>query len=116
MPTLPAHSVQHLATTLACFILATASVRAQIVYAANFDLDSTLAYTISADPDTAATFAFNDSALGIPSAPNAVGGTALGLKLEANNGDATGATAAISLAPVGRTFTGDFTIRFDMWI
>jgi hypothetical protein len=89
---------------------------AQIVYADNFDLDSRLGYTITADPDTNATFAFNYSALGIPSAPNSLGGTTLGLKLEANNGDATAATAAISLAPLGRTFTGDFSIRFDMWI
>jgi hypothetical protein len=97
-------------------LIAAASAKAQIVYADNFDLDSSLGYTITADPDTKATFAFNYAPLGIPSAPNSVGGTTLGLKLEANNGDATAATAALSLAPLGRSFAGDFTIRFDMWM
>jgi hypothetical protein len=104
-----------LATIVGSLFVASAA-KAQIVYADNFDLDSSLGYTITADADTKATFAFNYAALGIPSAPNSTGGTTLGLKLEANNGDATGANAALSLAPVARTFTGDFTIRFDMWI
>ncbi|HEX5177092.1 MAG TPA: hypothetical protein VFV83_08690 [Chthoniobacteraceae bacterium] len=104
-----------LATLAASFIDASPAT-AQIVYADNFDIDSSLGYTITADADTNATFAFNYAPLGIPSAPNSVGGTTLGLKLEANNGDDTGATAALSLAPLGRSFAGDFTIRFDMWI
>jgi len=102
--------------TLGCLWFAIPAANAQIVFTDNFDLNSSLGYTITADPDTNATFAFNYSALGIPSAPHSIGGTTLGLKLEANNGDTTAATAAISLSPLGRTFAGDFTIRFDMWI
>ena len=72
--------------TLGCSWFAIPAASAQIVFTDNFDLNSSLGYTITADPDTNATFAFNYSALGIPSAPNSIGGTTLGLKLEATRG------------------------------
>jgi hypothetical protein len=89
---------------------------AQNLFFDNLDLDTSANYTVSSDADTLATFAYNYSALGIPSAPNSVGGSTIGLKLEANNGDATAAAAAIGVSPAGRTFIGDITLRFDMWI
>lgn len=89
---------------------------AQNLFFDNLDLDTSANYTVSSDADTLATFAYNYSALGIPSAPNSAGGSTIGLKLEANNGDTTAAAAAIGVSPAGRTFTGDIYLRFDMWI
>ncbi len=82
----------------------------------NFEINSSANYTITQDPDALATFAYDYSVLGIPSAPHSAGGTTLGLRLEANNGDATAAAAAISLSPTGKSFTGNFRITFDMWM
>jgi hypothetical protein len=89
---------------------------AVILFQDNFDTDSRANYTISADADTLATFAFNYAAMGIPSAPNSTGGSTIGLKVEANNSDATAVAAALSLAPAGGSFTGDYTLRFDVWL
>jgi hypothetical protein len=56
---------------------------------------------------------FDYSTVGIPSAPNSVGGTTRGLKLEANYAGArfTGSSAS----PIGQAFTGDYILRFDAW-
>jgi hypothetical protein len=85
-------------------------------FADNFDTDSSALYTVSQDTDTLAVFAYNYSAMGIPAAPGSVGGTTRGLRLEANNGDATGLAAAISLSPTGLSVSGDYALRFDMWL
>ena len=101
---------------LATLSLVPSAALAQIVYSDNFDGNSALNYTITGDPDTLATFAFDYASVGIPAAPNSVGGTTRGLKLEANNGDAVGAAAAINLSPIALSAAGDVIIRFDMWI
>lgn len=88
----------------------------QIVFSDNFESDSANRYTIVADPDSLAIFAYDYSLMGIPAAPNSTGGSTLGLRLEANNGDATGAAAAINLSPLGLSLTGDYVLRFDMWL
>ncbi len=64
--------------------------------------------------DTRATFDYDYSAMGIPSAPHSTGGTTRGLRLEANL--AAGAVAALSLSPANQSFAGDYRVRFDMWI
>jgi hypothetical protein len=86
------------------------------LYSDSFDTDTSANYVISKDTDSSATFAYNYSIWGIPSAPHSTGGTTRGLRLEANNGDLVGAIAGISLSPAGRSFTGDYHVRFDMWI
>jgi hypothetical protein len=86
------------------------------LYSDTFDTDTSANYIISKDTDSSATFAYNYSVLGIPSAPHSTGGTTKGLRLEANNGDLTGAIAGISLSPIGKSFTLDYHFRFDMWI
>jgi PEP-CTERM motif-containing protein len=89
---------------------------AQVLFSDNFDLDTSANWTINqTSTDTAATFAYDYSAMGIPSAPNSIGGTTLGLKLEANN-IAPASGEAISVSPIGQSFTGDYSLRFDMWI
>ena len=52
--------------------------------------------------------------MGIPSAPNSTGGTTKGLKLEANM--TLGVVAALSLSPIGQSFSGNYRLHFDMWI
>jgi hypothetical protein len=86
------------------------------LYSDTFDTDTSANYTISKDTDSSATFAYDYSVLGIPRAPHSTGGTTMGLRLEANNGDLTGAIAGISLSPIGRSFTVDYHLRFDMWV
>lgn len=54
--------------------------------------------------------------MGIPSAPNSLGGSTRGLKLGANLlGQTTPALAGISVSPTGQSFTGDYYLRFDWW-
>lgn len=80
-----------------------------------FDGDTSADWQISrTSADTRVTFAWDYSALGIPPAPNATGGTTRGLRMEANL--SAGAAAALSLSPRNRAFAGDFRLRFDMWL
>jgi Calx-beta domain len=67
--------------------------------------------TFATDP---VTFGYNYSVDGIPPAPHTTNGTTFGLKMEANV--VAGAVAAVNVLPVGGNFTGDYRVRFDMWI
>lgn len=73
---------------------------------------------IGGDGDVGITFAYDYSADGIPEAPNSsVGDQAqLGLKMEANNGDGTGAAAYFTAYPLGQNFSGIHQLRFDAWM
>ncbi len=64
--------------------------------------------------DTRVTFNYDYSGMGIPSAPHSTGGTTRGLRMEANL--TAGVIAAVSLSPLNRIFSGDYRVRFDMWI
>jgi hypothetical protein len=66
--------------------------------------------------DYSADYAYDYSARGIPSAPNSTGGSTVGLRLEVNNNDEIEGVDAVSLYPTGYTFTGDQTLKFDMWM
>ena len=91
------------------------AVAAPILYSDNFDTNTSANYTVNQDPDTSVTFAYDYSAMGIPAAPNS-GGTTLGVKFHANDGDTTAAAAAINISPTGASFTGDYVLRFDSWL
>jgi hypothetical protein len=69
--------------------------------------------------DFSARFGFDYSSVtsptNIPSAPNSTNGTTKGLFLTANK-DVTAAAAAINLYPIGMTFTGSVSLKFDLWI
>lgn len=93
------------------------ALQAQTLFSDNFDADTSALWTVStsdAGADTFATFAHDYSADGIPSAPNSAG-TTRGLKFTANNA-APGAAAGLSASPNGQLFTGDYELRFDLWI
>jgi hypothetical protein len=108
-----------------------AMVRAQtVIFTDNFDTTggTAPAYNVNVSNATpgyaAATFGFDYSTVGIPSAPNSVGGTTLGLKLEANKLTASPAIGGVSVSPTtfgGNPFTGvpagatNYTLRFDLW-
>ncbi|HEY2784056.1 MAG TPA: PEP-CTERM sorting domain-containing protein [Fimbriiglobus sp.] len=82
--------------------------------AGNWSVNSVAGSTINT-----AAFAFDYSTVGIPAAPG--GTTTLGLKLQANvnpsptDGQVTGTFSGISVSPLGKSFTGDYTLRFQAW-
>jgi hypothetical protein len=87
-----------------------------VLFADNFNTDSSANWDLFAtDPtDYSASFAFDYSSQGIPPAPHGSGDT-LGLFVTVNK-DAVGSAAAINLYPKGRSFSGNFALRFDMFL
>ena len=85
------------------------------IFADNFDVNTATNWILNrSSTDSSATFAFDYSALGIPSAPNATNGSTRGVQLKANL--SLGAAAAVSLSPTDQNFSGDYRVRFDAWI
>ena len=86
-----------------------------LAFADDLDTDTAANWTVSkSSTDTRCTFNYDYAADGIPSAPHSTGGTTRGVKFEANM--ANGAIAALSMSPIGQSFSGDYRLRFDMWI
>lgn len=52
----------------------------------------------------------------IPPAPGTTNATTRGLRLTVNNNDAIGATAGVSLYPKNQSFSGSYSLKFDLWI
>lgn len=97
------------------FLCPFASPATAALFTDDFNTDSSASYTIAtSSADTAVTFAFDYSALGIPVAPNTTDGTTLGLKMEANIQTPTG-VEAVTLH-TNQTFTGPIRITFDAWV
>ena len=84
------------------------------LYSDNFDVDSEANWTVNDSPtDTNATFSFDYSSVGIPSAPNS-DGTTLGLRLQANLSD--GIFGGFSVSPTDLDLTEEnYTLSFDVW-
>src|SRR5688572_21080125 len=99
----------------ALFSVFVSAASAQTLFSDNFDSAGGL-YTINQDPDAEVLFTYDYSAVGIPSAPNSTGGTTLGVRFRANHGDLTLGAQAINISPTGQTFSGDYSLRFDLWI
>src|SRR5688572_22406581 len=90
-----------------------AGVSSAQLYNEDFDVDNSANWTVN-DPglsDTIADFFYDYSAIGVPPAPGGV--TTRGLKMTANN--AGGVFSGFSVSPTGESFTGDYTVSFDMW-
>jgi len=87
---------------------------AAIVFQETFDSDHTANWQVnSSGGDNRANFFFDYRTVGIPSAPNSAG-TTLGLKLQAN---VTGSIfGGVSVSPKNQAFSGDYILRFDMWL
>ncbi|MBA3483779.1 MAG: PEP-CTERM sorting domain-containing protein [Pirellulales bacterium] len=108
-------SVSLLSGAIAATLL-TSVASAVPIYSDNFDVNTSANYTVNQDPDATATFAYDYSADGIPSAPGSPGGSTRGVKFTANDGDQTAAAAAINISPTGQSFSGNYTLRFHSWL
>lgn len=81
----------------------------------NFDANTVASWAMNrSSTDCRVTFNYNHAGDGIPSAPNSAGGTTRAVKFEANVSQ--GIAAAINISPTGRSFTGDYRLRFDLWM
>lgn len=88
---------------------------ADVVFSDGFDLDTSANWSVfTSQADTSVTFAYDYSADGIPSAPHSVG-TTLGVRFTANMVD-PGEAAGLSLSPRGLSLSGDYVVRFDLWM
>jgi len=66
------------------------------------------------DNDFSVTFAYDYSGLAIPAAPHA--SDTYGLYMQVNKFDGTPAAAALNFYPIGKNFSGNFALRFDMYL
>jgi hypothetical protein len=66
--------------------------------------------------DYAVDWAFDYSTIGIPPAPTSGGADSTGLRVTVNKNDLVLSSAGINLYPAGQTFSGDFALRFDVYI
>jgi hypothetical protein len=106
------------------------SVLWQVAFSDDFDTNSSSRWNLfqgSADniSDYTANWAFDYSTATyvsggltnfIPAAPNSTNGIRRGLKLTVNKNDSDAATSGVSLYPKALSFSGNYSLRFDMWI
>ncbi len=59
-------------------------------------------------------YTFNGITYLIPPAPNSTGGSTMGVKFTVN--DSNGVNAAVNIYPKGKSFSGNFALKFDMWL
>ena len=101
-------------TVTAIIFIASVSTQGAL-YSDNFDVDSSSGWNINASSaDTSAIFGFDYSTVGVPASPNG-GGTTLGVRLGANIADPA-SSEAVTLSPLGQSFSGSYVLMFDMWV
>lgn len=61
-------------------------------------------------------YTFNGVTALIPPAPNSPDGNARAVRLAVNQNDASAVIAAVNLYPKNRSFSGNFALKFDLWI
>ena len=108
------------AIALAALTVPTATAFGAPVYTQSFDSDDSANWKVNNNNngDNRANIFFDYSTVGIPSAPHSTGGTTRGIKLGANvsgTGPTSPALSGISVSPIGQSFTGDYSVRFDWW-
>jgi len=95
-----------------------------VLFSDDFNTDSsanwTLAFADTNSPsgsggDFTALFAFDYSGQNIPPAPHS-GGDTHGLFLTVNKIDSNPGAAALNLYPIGQNFSGNFALKFDMFL
>jgi len=83
----------------------------QVPMDTNFD---TLPFTgVDGVNDDFSGFAYDYSAVGVPSAPNSAGGSTIGMKLQASL--FSNALGGFSASPNALNLTGDYSVTFDAW-
>ena len=80
--------------------------------------DPTVDYDINAlPPNGVGTWPFDYSALAVPPAPHNTDPTSTkGLYMTVNKNDAIAASAALNFYPNGQSFSGNYALRFDMFL
>ena len=108
-------------TSVACFVIVVLLIQpagAQL-YSEDFDVDASsewvLNLAMNGEPPTDgyANFFYDYSSVGIPSAPNTVGGTTRGMQIQANL--VNGLFGGTSASPIGQSFEGNYRLAFDLW-
>jgi hypothetical protein len=100
---------------------------APVLFAENFDTDPSANWQIRFGAnnniyDATVDWQYNYSGLGIGPAPNTQDGSTIGLYATVNKtngipGTSTGnGSAGINFYPIGQTFSGDYALRFDMYL
>jgi Calx-beta domain-containing protein len=92
-----------------------------VLFGDNFNTDSSAnwIFIFGANtnvPDHTVVWAFDYSTMGIPAAPGSAGADTTGLRMTVNKNDSTNTSAAINLYPRNQSFSGDFALRFDLYI
>lgn len=101
--------------TLLTLFLGAGSLAGQTLFHEDFnDYNAASRWTVNASPgDHPVDLAYDYAWIGIPPAPNS-GGNTVGAKLQANaTGDVFG---GVSISPTGASFSGDYILRFDLWL
>ncbi len=115
------------ATSLPAFLLVSSN-SFPVLFSDNFDTDSSANWNLfwGADdnlPDYSAAWAFDYGAVPytyngvtylIPPAPNSTNGTTSGVKFTVNT--TNNSSAGVNIYPKGQSFSGNFALKFDMWI
>ncbi|HNW06858.1 MAG TPA: Calx-beta domain-containing protein [Verrucomicrobiota bacterium] len=85
-----------------------------VLFSDNFDTDSSALWEVNLyDPsDASVNFAWDYSTVGIPAAP--AGGGTKGLRMRCGNTQLI--LNGLSVSPKNKSFTGDYRLKFDMWI
>lgn len=92
-----------------------------VLFSDDFNTDSSGNWTRlfaalpDASDDSLSLFAYDYGSDGIPRAPHSTSDT-LGLRLTVNKNDATLAAAALNFYPNGQSFSGNYALRFDMYL
>jgi hypothetical protein len=101
-----------------------------VLFADNFDADTSANWKLywgaaNGVPDYTADWAFDYSTTPytfngvtglIPPAPNSPDGSTRGVRFTVNNNDTNAFTAAVNIYPKGQSFSGNFALKFDLWI
>ena len=66
--------------------------------------------------DATVNWVYDYSGLGIGPAPGTTDGSAVGLYAAVNTSDGTASSAGINFYPIGQSFSGDYALRFDMYL
>ena len=101
-----------------------------LLYADSFDTDTSANWNLfwgaaNSIPDYTADWAFDYGATPytfngvtdlIPPAPNSPDGSTRGVRFTVNNNDTNAFTAAVNIYPKNQSFSGNFALKFDLWI
>jgi hypothetical protein len=105
-----------------CAVIFPAVSSAQTLYSDDFNADSSASYNIfvtpgATGPSSDATFAYDYSALGIPSAPHSTGGSTLGLRLRTDNLQNSVGTVVGAVAVATKTLSlpSQYVVSVDVW-